>query len=395
MRKEGYMTISGIKWGALALLVTATLGVTGTQPLTAHAAGYTTVKSQSMKKTSYHRKGTSGALYNQRHTQKVTNLKTYPYTTWYATKKATLKHGNSKGIYYYVANKAGSVKGWVWHGYLKKGKSPFGLKYAKGAVAMDAKTGKVVWSKNANTARAIASTSKLMTLYLTLKKVNSSSGSWNDVVSTSSKGLRAMGNNASVGGFKFKSGHKYTVKELYYAAYLDSSNNAAIALGRWVAGSNAKFIKQMNAQAKAWKLGHASFVSASGLENSDLKAYGYSYGSANANKVSPKDLALIARHLITDYPRVLTDGKIGSKTVDGQLCYNYNNLLKGRKYYQASLNVDGLKTGYTPLAGYCFVGTGQKSGKHRVITVVLHDENEFTETRSLMNHAYTYQSMAD
>ena len=80
---------------------------------------------------------------------------------------------------------------------------------------------------------------------------------------------------------------------------------------------------------------------------------------------------------------------MGSKTVNGQLCYNYNNMLQGRKYYQASLNVDGLKTGYTPLAGYCFVGTGQKAGKHRVITVVLHDENEFTETQSLMNYAYS------
>lgn len=384
-----------LKWGVATLLVTVTLGTGATQMVTAHAATYHTVSTKSLKKTAYHKKSKAGAIYNQAHSKKVANLKTYPNTTWYVTKQAVLKHGNSKGIYYYVANQGKSVKGWIWHGYLKKGKAPFGLKYAKGAVAMDAKTGKVVWSRKANTARPIASTSKIMTLYLTLQKVNSKSGSWNDVVDTSSKGLVAMGNNSSVGGFRFKSGHKYTVKDLYYAAYLDSSNNAAIALGKWVAGSNAKFIQKMNAQAKAWNLQHTGFVSASGLENSDLRSYGYSYGSANANQVSPKDLALITRHLITDYPRVLTDGKIGSKTVDGQLCYNYNNLLKGRKYYQASLNVNGLKTGYTPLAGYCFVGTAQKSGKHQLITVVLHDENEFTETRSLMNHAFKQASMAE
>lgn len=376
-------------------MVTLTFGVGLTQAQPAHAATYTTVSSKTIKKTAYHKKTTKGALYNQGHSRKVANLKTYPNTTWYATKQATLKHSNSKGIYLYVSNKAGSVKGWIWHGYLTKGKAPFGLKYAKGAVAMDASTGKVVWSKAANTARPIASVSKIMTLYLTLKKVNSSSGKWSDVVNTSSKGLVAMGNDAACGGFRFKSGHKYTVKELYYAAYLDSSNNAAIALGKWVAGSNAKFIKKMNAQAKSWDLKHTSFVSASGLENSDLKAFGYNYGSANANMVSPKDVATISRHLIADYPRVVKDGKIGSKTVDGQSLYNYNNLLSGRKYYQASLNVDGLKTGYTPLAGYCFVGTGQKSGKHRVITVVLHDINEFTETRSLMNHAYKSSSMSN
>ncbi|MGP4118155.1 D-alanyl-D-alanine carboxypeptidase, partial [Levilactobacillus zymae] len=81
----------------------------------------------------------------------------------------------------------------------------------------------------------------------------------------------------------------------------------------------------MNAQAKSWNLGKASFVSASGLENDDLKAFGYAYGSKNANMVSAKDVALIARHLIKDYPRILTDGAVGSKNVDGQLCYNYNN----------------------------------------------------------------------
>ncbi|BAN07445.1 D-alanyl-D-alanine carboxypeptidase dacA [Levilactobacillus brevis KB290] len=269
----------------------------------------------------------------------------------------------------------------------------FKLAKAKAAVAMNADTGKVVWSKAGNTARPIASVSKIMTLYLTLAKVNGKQSNWNHKVKITSRGLVSMSRSAACGGFKFKLGHKYTVKQLYDAAFLDSSNNAAIALGQWVSGSNAKFIKKMNAQAKAWKLGKAHFVSASGLENSDLQYYGYRYGTANANMVSAKDVALIARHLITDYPRVLTDGQAGSKKVDGQLCYNYNNLLAGRKYYQASLNVDGLKTGYTPLAGYCFVGTGQMVGKHRIITVVLHDEDEFTETRSLMNYAYQLAGM--
>lgn len=381
-----------IKWAALAFLFALTVGA-GAGVETAHAAVYTTLSTTNLTKTAYHKKSTAGAIYNKAHNRKLATMKGYPNTTWYVTQKATLKHGNSKGIYYYVSNKSGAVKGWIWHGYLTKGKAPFGLKYAKNAIAMDYTTGKAVWSKKANTARPIASVSKLMTLYLVLQKVGSGSGSWSDVVDTSSKGLIAMGQSYSCGGFLFKSGHKYTVQDLYYAALLDSSNNAAIALGKWVAGSNAKFIKQMNAQAKSWNLGKANFVSASGLENSDLKAFGYAYGSANANMVSAKDVALIARHLIQDYPRILTDGAIGSKSVDGQTTYNYNNLLAGRKYYQAALNVDGLKTGYTPLAGYCFVGTGQKTGKHRVITVVLHDINEFTETRSLMNKAYSYSSM--
>lgn len=144
----------------------------------------------------------------------------------------------------------------------------------------------------------------------------------------------------------------------------------------------------MNKQAKAWKLSKATFVTANGMEQNALRGYGYSTPGGNANRVSAKDVALIAKHLIADHPSVLTYAKIGSLKVAGQRCYNYNNLLPGRKYYQSSLKVDGLKTGFTDLAGYCFVGTGKKSGHNRIITVVLHDANEFTETRSLMNHVY-------
>ncbi len=180
---------------------------------------------------------------------------------------------------------------------------------------------------------------------------------------------------------------------MYLAGLIESSNNAAIALGQWVAGGstpkyNKKFISMMNTQAKQWKLKHTHFVSASGMEQNSLSPYGYNIGGANANMVSSNDMAKIAKYYVTNFDDVLTDASVKSMTVSGQTLYNYNNLLPGRKYYQASLNVDGLKTGYTDPAGYCFVGTGQKSGHDRIVTVVLHDANEFTETRSLMNYVY-------
>ncbi|KRK48127.1 D-alanyl-D-alanine carboxypeptidase [Secundilactobacillus kimchicus] len=359
---------------------------------TASAASYHVVASQSMTKTAYHKASTKGAVYNLSHTRKLASLKSYPNTTWYATKKVTLKHGNSKAVYYKVKNGAGSVSGYVWHTYLAKGVAPFNLKYARGAVALNADTNKVLWSKAANTPRPIASISKLMTLYLVEKKVADSSAGWNSTVNTSYSGLKRMGNSSVYGGFKFTK-NSYTVKQLYQAALIESSNNAAIALGQWVAGGatpayNKAFIKMMNNQADEWHLGKATFVSANGMEQNALRTYGYSVSGGNANMVSPKDVALIASHLINDYPAVLEDASHASLNVSGQLCYNYNNLLPGRKYYQASLNVDGLKTGYTDLAGYCFVGTGKKAGHDRLITVVLHDENEFTETRALMNEVY-------
>ncbi|GAX01002.1 serine hydrolase [Secundilactobacillus silagei] len=362
------------------------------KPAAASAASYSVVSSSNMAKTAYHRSSSKGAVYNISHTRKISNLSSHPNTTWYATKKVTLKHGATKAVYYAVKNGAGNISGYVWHSYLSKGQAPVYLKYAKSAVAMNAKTDKVLYSKNANTPRPIASISKLMTLYLVEQKVANTGSTWDSKVTTSYSGLKRMGASSTYGGFKFNH-NTYTVKQLYQAALIESSNNAAIALGQWVAGgstpsANHHFIGMMNAQAKKWNLGHASFVSANGMEQSALRGYGYSVSGRDANMVSAKDVALIAKHLITDYPAVLSDSSRGSMRVDGQLLYNYNNLLPGRRYYDSSLKVDGLKTGFTNLAGYCFVGTGQKSGHDRLITVVLHDEDEFTETRSLMQYVY-------
>jgi len=147
-----------MKRGLIAFAVAITFGGVVSPVVPIHAAtGYKTVSTKSIKKTAYHKKSRKGAIFNKTHTRKVSNLTAHPNTTWYATKRATLKHGNTKGVYLYVKNGKGNVKGWIWHNYLKKGKAPFALRKAKAAVAMDAKTGKVVWGKHANTARPIAS----------------------------------------------------------------------------------------------------------------------------------------------------------------------------------------------------------------------------------------------
>ena len=253
-----------------ATTITIGMGLWGQTPtVNASSSSYKTVSTTAIKKTPYHKSSTKGAVYNASHTKKVANLKTYPYTTWYATAKVTLKHGSSKALYYKVKNGSGTVSGIVWHKYLKAGTSPFGLKYAKSAVALDVNTNNNVWTKNANTARPIASLSKLMTLYLVRQKISQGKGTWSSKVTTSNAGLKKLGKSNVFGGFKFNH-NSYTVRQLYLAGLIESSNNAAIALGQWVAGGstpayNKKFIGMMNNQAKEWGLKHSSFVSAYGM----------------------------------------------------------------------------------------------------------------------------------
>ncbi len=266
------------------------------------------------------------------------------------------------------------------------------VKNASAAVALDSTKNKVVYSQNGDKKIKVASLAKLMTLYLAIQKAEKTNG-WNQVVDTSNKGLKKLGDDVELGGFKFKDGHKYTVTDLYKAALVQSSNNAAIALGQWVAGSNVKFVKMMNEQAKAWHL-DATFVSSSGLENSDLAKFGYAQvgGKDDANMISAKSIAIIADHVLSIYPKAIDDAKQVYEKVDGQTLFNENSLLPGRPFYDESLHVDGLKTGYTVAAGLCLVATAQQPGKDRVITVVVNDYAEFSDTAKLIKLVNNHDS---
>lgn len=273
-------------------------------------------------------------------------------------------------------------------------KGIYSPQHAKSALVMDANNGKVIYQKNPLQLRKVASNAKLMTLFLVEQKANQDH-SWNQKVNIPNN-LRSMSYDTvdGLGGFKFKRNHTYTVSDLFKAALIQSSNNSAIALGEWVAnGNNNKFIDLMNKQAHLWHL-KGYFVSSSGLENDSLSKFRLivSGGKKGANEISALDLAIIARHFLQRYPNVINTAKQTQSTVDNQQLYNVNGLLPSGQFYDSRLNVDGLKTGFTDSAGYCFVGTAQPKGKQRIITVVLHDDNEFSDTRKMMDSVYGFKN---
>ncbi|KLD60043.1 hypothetical protein WP50_13425, partial [Lactiplantibacillus plantarum] len=96
-------------------------------------------------------------------------------------------------------------------------------------------------------------------------------GTWTDAVPIR-KNVRKMATSATLSVMPMPAKETFTVRELFAATLVGSSNSGAIALGEYVAGSNDKFIKLMNQQASKWHL-DASFISASGLDNTDLKNY--------------------------------------------------------------------------------------------------------------------------
>lgn len=243
---------------------------------------------------------------------------------------------------------------------------------AKEAYVMDAETGQVLYQKNGNTKRPIASLSKLMTLYLTKKAIDNHQISWDQKVPVDDQ-LRRMSKSYEVGGFRIKRSKEYTVRDLYKAALIASSNPSAIALGKLVGGgNNTEFIKMMNEQAHAWGI-DATFVSSSGLDNTDLSKYHYQVPHTTSkaqNMVSAKAISTLAAKVLEIFPTITQWSKQPSMKVGNQVLVNSNRLLPGSAFYHKSTHVDGLKTGFTVNAGLCITVTYWHDGRHLIATII-------------------------
>lgn len=267
---------------------------------------------------------------------------------------------------------------------------------AKHAIAVEATTGKVLYEKDATTPAGIASMTKILTVYLTYKEIDKGNLSWNTKVPISDYAYDLTA-NSDASNVPMEA-REYTVEQLVNAAMVASANSAAIALAEQIGGSESNFVDMMKAQLNEWGITDAKLVNASGLNNSYLGDNIYpGSSSTDENMLSARDIAIIARHLITEYPDVL---KISSQTTadfDGSTMNTYNYMLKDMPYERDG--VDGLKTGTTELAGASFVATSTENGM-RIISVVMNadgwEENDFARfeaTNKLLDYVKSNYEM--
>jgi D-alanyl-D-alanine carboxypeptidase (penicillin-binding protein 5/6) len=176
-----------------------------------------------------------------------------------------------------------------------------------------------------------------------------------------------------------------------------SANGATIALTEVIAGSESNFVKMMNEKAKELGLKDYKFVNSTGLPNIDYQGQQPEGTSPDEeNVMSARAVAKLAFHLIHENPDVLKTASTPKKTfIEGTKMDNWNWMLPGLVYGYEGM--DGLKTGTTDFAGYCFTGTAMRDGK-RYITVVQNakDANgngsykaRFDETRKMLDFAFS------
>lgn len=267
---------------------------------------------------------------------------------------------------------------------------------AEHAIAVEATTGKVLYEKDATTPDGIASITKILTVYLVYKAIDEGKLSWDTKVSISDYAYDLTA-NSDASNVPMEA-REYTVEQLVNAAMVASANSAAIALAEQIGGTESKFVDMMKAQLKEWGITDATIVNASGLNNSYLGDNIYpGSSSTDENMMSARDVAIIAQHLITEYPDIL---KITSQTTadfDGTTMNTYNYMLEGMLYERSG--VDGLKTGTTELAGASFVATSTENGM-RIISVVMNADGweddeyaRFEATNDLLDYVKSNYEM--
>lgn len=272
--------------------------------------------------------------------------------------------------------------------------------HVDGAILIDADSGKILYEENADQPLGIASMTKMMTEYLMFEALEDGTISWDQEYRVTGY-TYAVSQDRRLSNVPLRRDGTYTIRELYEAVAIYSANAATIAIAETIAGTEAEFVKLMNAKAEELGLEDYKFVNSTGLNNKELQGNHPSGTGENDENVMPaRSVARLAYHLLKDYPEVLETTKISKKvfregTEDAIQMDNWNFMLPGLVYEYPG--VDGLKTGTTDFAGHCFTGTATRDGK-RVIAVVMKAvdakgvgsyQARFDATRALFDYGFS------
>ena len=249
---------------------------------------------------------------------------------------------------------------------------------ARQYILLDLTTGQTLAERDADSPTDPASLTKLMTAYLVFGALRDSKLALEQPVAVSQRAWDERKGDPSL--MFIDTTMRPTVDELLHGMIVVSGNDASVALAEAVGGSLDTFVAMMNRQAQAWNLKNTAFRNVTGLTESGHKA-------------SARDVAVIASHIVRDFPQFYRYYSIKEYTYN-KIRQDNRNLLMRR-----DPTVDGMKTGFTDAAGYCLVASAAREypnlgagAKRRLLSVVLGTasrEARANESQKLLNWGFT------
>ena len=235
---------------------------------------------------------------------------------------------------------------------------------SRSAVIYDRKSKKIIWGKQENTKRPMASTTKIMTAIIVLENAN-----LNDIVTVSKK---AGGTGGSRVGLK--AGDRVSVNDLLYGLLLVSGNDSAVALAEYIGGSVEGFAEMMNKKAEELNLKDTHFVTPHGLDMQEHYTTAFELAKMADYALNIKKFAEI----------------VNTKTATISINGRQKNLKNSNELLGNLYGVNGVKTGFTNGANRCLVTSVDREGMN-IITVVLGADTKKDRTndsKKLIEYAY-------
>ncbi len=225
----------------------------------------------------------------------------------------------------------------------------------KSAILMEATTGCILYTQNADQALPPASVTKIMTLLLVMEAIDDGMLRLDDTVTVSE-------NAASMGGSQvyLKVGEQMKLEDLLKSVVIASANDAAVALAEHLCGSVSVFVEKMNAKAKMLGMTETVFENVTGLDD-----------TAEHHLTSAHDIALMSKELLR-HPTILQYSSIWMDTIrDGAFGLTNTNRLV--RFYQGCT---GLKTGSTSKAGFCVSVSAERNGFSLICVIMGADSGD-------------------
>lgn len=262
----------------------------------------------------------------------------------------------------------------------------------RSAVLIEPVSGQVLLDINSDVALPPASMTKMMTEYIVADLVKQGKYTWDDVVTVQKNAAKTVGSRIFLA-----EGDQHTIKELYIAMAVGSANDATVALAEYVAGSEQAFVQMMNDEAQRMGMTTAHFANSTGLSIADMPEE-FRTPDGKETVMSAMDAAILAKYIVMDHPDFADFTAIPSykfRERDTKPIINYNWMLESNKditnFKQfAYEGLDGLKTGHTASALYCFTGTAERNGM-RLVSVVMgtaSEKDRFIETRKVLDYGF-------
>ncbi len=241
---------------------------------------------------------------------------------------------------------------------------------ARQYLLLDLTSHQVLAEREADAQAEPASLTKLMTAYLVFNAIRDKKLALEQTLPVSPRAWDERKKGGSLMFIDPKMTPK--VSELLRGMIVQSGNDASVALAEGVGGTVENFVAMMNRQAQAWGLKNTQFKNVAGL-------------TEPGHYVSARDVATIAAHIITEHPEFYV--------LYSMRQYTYNNIKQDNRNMLLGRDptVDGMKTGYTEVAGYCLVASAVRDmpgGKRRLLSVVMGTasrEARAAESQKLLN----------